>query len=168
MTVCRTVPGLPLLTLPSTGFCLFTGKPRVELTYDKMYTVTSRLTFTVGREDDGVPVICIVDHPAVKDFQAQKYLEVHCKYCFSHILSETSRAAPPFLKVTSHSFILLTSWIVDTLVFKFTHRWTTRASSSCSSVHLIFPSRQTGGEDHGGIPSRSDQRGREPGTDLSV
>uniref|UniRef100_A0A674MHY3 Cell adhesion molecule 1 n=1 Tax=Takifugu rubripes TaxID=31033 RepID=A0A674MHY3_TAKRU len=55
------------------------GKPRVELTYDKMYTVTSRLTFTVGREDDGVPVICIVDHPAVKDFQAQKYLEVQYK-----------------------------------------------------------------------------------------
>lgn len=56
------------------------GKPRVELTYDKMYTVTSRLTFTVSKEDDGVPVVCIVDHPAVKDFQAQKYLEVQCKY----------------------------------------------------------------------------------------
>uniref|UniRef100_A0A8D3DRK5 Cell adhesion molecule 1 n=1 Tax=Scophthalmus maximus TaxID=52904 RepID=A0A8D3DRK5_SCOMX len=55
------------------------GKPRVELTYDKMYTVTSRLTFTVNKEDDGVPVICIVDHPAVKDFQAQKYLEVQYK-----------------------------------------------------------------------------------------
>lgn len=57
-----------------------TGKPRVELSYDKMYTVTSRLTFTVSREDDGVPVVCIVDHPAVKDFQAQKYLEVQCKW----------------------------------------------------------------------------------------
>lgn len=45
-----------------------------------MYTVTSRLTFTVSKEDDGVPVLCIVDHPAVKDFQAQKYLEVQCKY----------------------------------------------------------------------------------------
>lgn len=56
-----------------------TGKPRVELSYDKMYTVTSRLTFTVSREDDGVPVVCIVDHPAVKDFQAQKHLEVQCK-----------------------------------------------------------------------------------------
>lgn len=51
----------------------------MELSYDKMYTVTSRLTFTVSREDDGVPVVCIVDHPAVKDFQAQKYLEVQCK-----------------------------------------------------------------------------------------
>uniref|UniRef100_A0A7N9AUA7 Cell adhesion molecule 1a n=1 Tax=Mastacembelus armatus TaxID=205130 RepID=A0A7N9AUA7_9TELE len=60
------------------------GKPKVELTYDKMYTVTSRLTFTVSKEDDGVPVICIVDHPAVKDFQAQKYLEVQCKYSLSH------------------------------------------------------------------------------------
>uniref|UniRef100_A0A3Q3JNQ8 Cell adhesion molecule 1 n=1 Tax=Monopterus albus TaxID=43700 RepID=A0A3Q3JNQ8_MONAL len=55
------------------------GKPKVELTYDKMYTVTSRLTFTVNKEDDGVPVVCIVDHPAVKDFQAQKYLEVQYK-----------------------------------------------------------------------------------------
>uniref|UniRef100_A0A8C4EDR5 Cell adhesion molecule 1 n=1 Tax=Dicentrarchus labrax TaxID=13489 RepID=A0A8C4EDR5_DICLA len=51
----------------------------VELSYDKMYTVTSRLTFTVSKEDDGVPVVCIVDHPAVKDFQAQKYLEVQYK-----------------------------------------------------------------------------------------
>ncbi|XP_041863697.1 cell adhesion molecule 1a isoform X4 [Melanotaenia boesemani] len=55
------------------------GKPKVELTYDRMYTVTSRLTFTVGKEDDGVPVVCIVDHPAVKDFRAQKYLEVQYK-----------------------------------------------------------------------------------------
>ncbi|KAM7373947.1 hypothetical protein PAMP_006631 [Pampus punctatissimus] len=55
------------------------GKPKVELSYDKMYTVTSRLTFTVNKEDDGVPVVCIVDHPAVKDFQAQKYLEVQLK-----------------------------------------------------------------------------------------
>ncbi|XP_067464860.1 cell adhesion molecule 1a isoform X4 [Thunnus thynnus] len=55
------------------------GKPKVELSYDKMYTVTSRLTFTVSKEDDGVPVVCIIDHPAVKDFQAQKYLEVQYK-----------------------------------------------------------------------------------------
>ncbi|XP_072303051.1 cell adhesion molecule 1-like isoform X5 [Eucyclogobius newberryi] len=55
------------------------GKPMVELTYDRMYTVTSRLTFTVSKEDDGVPVVCIVDHPAVKDFQAQRHLEVQYK-----------------------------------------------------------------------------------------
>lgn len=47
---------------------------------DRMSSVTSRVTFTVSREDDGVPVVCIVDHPAVKDFQAQKYLEVQCEY----------------------------------------------------------------------------------------
>ncbi|TRZ03272.1 hypothetical protein DNTS_006707 [Danionella cerebrum] len=52
------------------------GKSRVETTYDRLFTVTSWLRFTVTREDDGVPVVCIVDHPAVKDFQAQKYLEV--------------------------------------------------------------------------------------------
>ncbi|XP_051955298.1 cell adhesion molecule 1-like isoform X3 [Xyrauchen texanus] len=55
------------------------GKSKVELTYDMMYTVTSWLRLTVTREDDGVPVVCIVDHPAVKDFQAQKYLEVQYK-----------------------------------------------------------------------------------------
>ncbi|XP_057215668.1 cell adhesion molecule 1a isoform X6 [Triplophysa rosa] len=52
------------------------GRSKVEVTYDRMYTVTSWLKLTVAREDDGVPVVCIVDHPAVKDFQAQKYLEV--------------------------------------------------------------------------------------------
>ncbi|XP_037543738.1 cell adhesion molecule 1a [Nematolebias whitei] len=55
------------------------GKPKVELTYDKMYTVTSRVAFAVSKEDDGVPVICIVDHPAVKDFRARKFLEVQYK-----------------------------------------------------------------------------------------
>ncbi|XP_066502215.1 cell adhesion molecule 1a isoform X6 [Hoplias malabaricus] len=55
------------------------GKSTVEVTYDKMYTVTSSLRLTVTKEDDGVPVVCIVDHPAVKDFQAQKYLEVQYK-----------------------------------------------------------------------------------------
>ncbi|XP_028322072.1 cell adhesion molecule 1 isoform X3 [Gouania willdenowi] len=55
------------------------GKPKVELTYEKMYTVTSRLSFTVTKEDDGVPIVCVVDHPAVKDFQAQRYLEVQYK-----------------------------------------------------------------------------------------
>lgn len=68
----------------------------MELSYDKMYTVTSRLTFTVSREDDGVPVVCIVDHPAVKDFQAQKYLEVQCKCCGSN-RGETFFAPIPLL-----------------------------------------------------------------------
>ncbi|KAL2085517.1 hypothetical protein ACEWY4_018837 [Coilia grayii] len=55
------------------------GESTVEETYDRMYTVTSRLTLTVSKEDDGVPVICVINHPAVKDFQAQKYLEVQYK-----------------------------------------------------------------------------------------
>uniref|UniRef100_A0A8C4T7H3 Cell adhesion molecule 1b n=1 Tax=Erpetoichthys calabaricus TaxID=27687 RepID=A0A8C4T7H3_ERPCA len=46
---------------------------------EKMYTVTSKVTLTVTKDDDGVPVICMVDHPAVKDFQTQKYLEVQYK-----------------------------------------------------------------------------------------
>ncbi|XP_065143016.1 cell adhesion molecule 1 isoform X3 [Paramisgurnus dabryanus] len=55
------------------------GRSKVEVTYDRMYTVTSWLKLIVTREDDGVPVVCIVDHPAVKDFQAQKFLEVQYK-----------------------------------------------------------------------------------------
>ncbi|XP_005291447.2 cell adhesion molecule 1 isoform X4 [Chrysemys picta bellii] len=51
------------------------GKSEVEQWSD-MFTVTSQLLLTVGREDDGVPVICLVDHPAVKDLQTQRYLEV--------------------------------------------------------------------------------------------
>ncbi|XP_030320787.1 cell adhesion molecule 1 isoform X1 [Calypte anna] len=55
-----------------------TGKSEVEQWSD-MYTVTSQLVLKVGREDDGVPVICLVDHPAVKDLQTQRYLEVMYK-----------------------------------------------------------------------------------------
>ncbi|KAI2656140.1 Cell adhesion molecule 1 [Labeo rohita] len=57
----------------------FPGEATVEELYDRMFTVTSRLRLTVSKEDDGVAVICIIDHPAVKDFQAQKYLEVQYK-----------------------------------------------------------------------------------------
>lgn len=57
----------------------FPGEATVEELYDRMFTVTSRLRLTVSKEDDGVAVICIIDHPAVKDFQAQKYLEVQCE-----------------------------------------------------------------------------------------
>lgn len=56
----------------------------MEETYDRMFTVTSRLKLTVSKEDDGVAVICIIDHPAVKDFQAQKYLEVQCESLLKH------------------------------------------------------------------------------------
>ncbi|XP_031439983.2 cell adhesion molecule 1b isoform X2 [Clupea harengus] len=55
------------------------GESTVEETYDRMYTVTSRLTLTVSKEDDGVPVVCVINHPAVKDFLAQKYLQVQYK-----------------------------------------------------------------------------------------
>uniref|UniRef100_A0A8C9SLL9 Cell adhesion molecule 1 n=1 Tax=Scleropages formosus TaxID=113540 RepID=A0A8C9SLL9_SCLFO len=55
------------------------GKSEVQHTYDRMFTVISRLMLTVTREDDGIPVVCIVDHPAVKDLQAQKFLEVQYK-----------------------------------------------------------------------------------------
>lgn len=53
-----------------------------------MYTVTSQLTLKVRREDDGVPVICQVEHPAVTGtLQTQRYLEVQCEY-------PAGRAAP--------------------------------------------------------------------------
>ncbi|XP_036005400.1 cell adhesion molecule 1b isoform X2 [Fundulus heteroclitus] len=53
-----------------------TGETTVEETYDRMFTITSRVRFSVTKEDDGVPVDCIVDHPAVKDLLAQRHLEV--------------------------------------------------------------------------------------------
>uniref|UniRef100_A0A665TSG6 Cell adhesion molecule 1 n=1 Tax=Echeneis naucrates TaxID=173247 RepID=A0A665TSG6_ECHNA len=53
-----------------------TGETTVEETYDRMFTVTSRVKFSVTKEDDGVPVDCIIDHPAVKDLLAQRHLEV--------------------------------------------------------------------------------------------
>ncbi|XP_039769552.1 cell adhesion molecule 1 isoform X5 [Ornithorhynchus anatinus] len=55
-----------------------TGKSEVE-EWSDMYTVTSQLMLTVDKEDDGVPIICLVDHPAVKDMQTQRYLEVQYK-----------------------------------------------------------------------------------------
>ncbi|XP_076590712.1 cell adhesion molecule 1b isoform X2 [Chaetodon auriga] len=53
-----------------------TGEATVEETYDRMFTVTSRVRFSVTKEDDGVPVDCIIDHPAAKDLLAQRHLEV--------------------------------------------------------------------------------------------
>ncbi|XP_032085508.1 cell adhesion molecule 1 isoform X3 [Thamnophis elegans] len=54
------------------------GKSEVEQWSD-MYTVTSQLLLKVKREDDGVPVVCQVDHPAVKDLQTKYYLDVMYK-----------------------------------------------------------------------------------------
>ncbi|XP_028321087.1 cell adhesion molecule 1b isoform X3 [Gouania willdenowi] len=56
-----------------------TGETTVEEMYDRTFTVTSRVRFSVTKEDDGVPVDCIIDHPAVKDLVAQRPLEVMYK-----------------------------------------------------------------------------------------
>ncbi|XP_041728658.1 cell adhesion molecule 1-like isoform X1 [Coregonus clupeaformis] len=53
-----------------------TGEMTMDETYDRMFTVTSRLRLIVSKEDDGAPVSCIIEHPAVKDLRAQRYLEV--------------------------------------------------------------------------------------------
>ncbi|XP_019729880.1 cell adhesion molecule 1b isoform X3 [Hippocampus comes] len=53
-----------------------TGETTVEEMYDRMFTVTSRVRFLVSKEDDGVPVDCIIDHPAANDLLAQRNLEV--------------------------------------------------------------------------------------------
>lgn len=58
---------------------LYIGETTVEEMYDRMFTVTSRVRFSVTKEDDGVPVDCIIDHPAVKDLLAQRHLEVLCE-----------------------------------------------------------------------------------------
>ncbi|XP_054649163.1 cell adhesion molecule 1b isoform X3 [Dunckerocampus dactyliophorus] len=52
------------------------GETTVEETYDRMFTVTSRVRFSVNKEDDGVLVDCIIDHPAANDLLAQRSLEV--------------------------------------------------------------------------------------------
>lgn len=57
----------------------FLGEATVEETYDRMFTVTSRVRFSVTKEDDGMPVDCIIDHPAAKDLLAQRHLEVQCE-----------------------------------------------------------------------------------------
>ncbi|XP_077578839.1 cell adhesion molecule 1b isoform X3 [Stigmatopora nigra] len=53
-----------------------TGETTVEEMYDRMFTVTSRVRFSVTKEDDGMPVDCVVDHPAANDLLAQRNLEV--------------------------------------------------------------------------------------------
>ncbi|XP_067364605.1 cell adhesion molecule 1b isoform X3 [Channa argus] len=53
-----------------------TGETTVEEMYDRMFTITSRVRFSVTKDDDGVPVDCIIDHPAAKDLLAQRRLEV--------------------------------------------------------------------------------------------
>lgn len=45
-----------------------------------MFTVTSRVSLAVTKEDDGVPVDCIIDHPAAKDLLAQRHLRVLCEW----------------------------------------------------------------------------------------
>nr|XP_034994856.1 cell adhesion molecule 1 isoform X7 [Zootoca vivipara] len=54
------------------------GKTEEEQWSD-MFTVTSRLSLKVKREDDGVALVCQVDHPAVKDLQTKYYLDVMYK-----------------------------------------------------------------------------------------
>ncbi|XP_055963493.1 cell adhesion molecule 1 isoform X6 [Sorex fumeus] len=55
------------------------GKSEVE-EWSDMYTVTSQLMLKVHKEDDGVPLICQVEHPAVTgNLQTQRYLEVQYK-----------------------------------------------------------------------------------------
>lgn len=72
-----------LAALPFRPSCsalvFFLGEITVEETYDRMFTVTSRVRFYVTKEDDGVPVDCIIDHPAAKDLLAQRSLEVLCE-----------------------------------------------------------------------------------------
>lgn len=42
--------------------------------------MTSRVSLAVTKEDDGVPVDCIIDHPAAKDLLAQRHLRVLCEW----------------------------------------------------------------------------------------
>nr|XP_033774687.1 cell adhesion molecule 1 isoform X1 [Geotrypetes seraphini] len=55
------------------------GQLEVERSEAVLFMVTSRILLKVGREDDGIPVVCSVDHPAVKDLETQRYLDVQYK-----------------------------------------------------------------------------------------
>ncbi|XP_069470606.1 cell adhesion molecule 1 isoform X2 [Ambystoma mexicanum] len=61
------------------GNKILEGESFTQQMEEKMSVVTSRVSLTVSREDDGVPVVCLVDHPAVQDLQTQRYLDVHYK-----------------------------------------------------------------------------------------
>ncbi|XP_041427320.1 cell adhesion molecule 1 isoform X8 [Xenopus laevis] len=54
-------------------------KTDVEYMEERMFRVRSQLVLTAKREDDGIPIVCLVDHPAVKDLQTQQYLDVQYK-----------------------------------------------------------------------------------------
>ncbi|XP_073513209.1 cell adhesion molecule 1 isoform X3 [Phyllobates terribilis] len=55
------------------------GKTEVEAMDNKMFRVRSQISVTVLREDDEVPFVCIVDHPAVKDLETRQYIDVQYK-----------------------------------------------------------------------------------------
>ncbi|XP_078055119.1 cell adhesion molecule 1 isoform X5 [Mustelus asterias] len=62
-----------------------TGKVEEDPREEKLFNVTSKLVLKVSYRDDGLPVTCQVEHPAVKelqtmkDLQAQRYLDVQFK-----------------------------------------------------------------------------------------
>ncbi|XP_056399675.1 cell adhesion molecule 1 isoform X5 [Hyla sarda] len=55
------------------------GKTEVEAVDNKMFRVRSQISVTVLREDDEVPFVCLVDHPAVKDLETRQYIDVQYK-----------------------------------------------------------------------------------------
>ncbi|XP_053547350.1 cell adhesion molecule 1 isoform X2 [Bombina bombina] len=55
------------------------GRTEVEPLGDKMFRVHSQISLIALREDDGVPIVCQVDHPAVKEMQARQHLEIQYK-----------------------------------------------------------------------------------------
>ncbi|XP_063799345.1 cell adhesion molecule 1 isoform X2 [Pseudophryne corroboree] len=55
------------------------SKTEVEAVDNKMFRVRSQISVTVLREDDDVPFVCLVDHPAVKDLETKQYIEVQYK-----------------------------------------------------------------------------------------
>ncbi|KAM4015866.1 cell adhesion molecule 1 isoform 5-T5 [Anomaloglossus baeobatrachus] len=55
------------------------GKTEVEAMDNKMFRVRSQISVTVLKEDDEVPFVCLVDHPAVKDLETRQYIDVQYK-----------------------------------------------------------------------------------------
>ncbi|XP_044138205.1 cell adhesion molecule 1 isoform X3 [Bufo gargarizans] len=55
------------------------SKTEVEAMDNKLFRVRSQISVTILREDDEVPFVCLVDHPAVKDMETRQYIDVQYK-----------------------------------------------------------------------------------------
>lgn len=105
-------------------FVFFLGEVTAEETYDRLFTVTSRVSLAVTKEDDGVPVDCIIDHPAAKDLLAQRHLRVLCElpplglFFFSPKSFQVASVDAGFLNSLREVLMFLPETIGNTIKFR--------------------------------------------------